>query len=210
MPKLNESQLSERREHIIDAALECFSRRGFGGTTIPDILREANVSTGALYTYFTSKEDIVDAVVERWRQWRSRRFQRTRHKASVWEGLDTISEIYVGPAAREKYQHWMRLAVQLWGEAEGNTRIDEILRHHWKERHEHLVTLIRSGMESRQIKLDLDADSVAKVLVATYMGIILHKVREPDVDVNKLRDALHRVWWNGLSADTVAEPVTRT
>lgn len=60
MPKLTESKQEERRTRILDAAEVCFARQGFHRTTMQDICREAGVSAGALYLYFTSKEALIE------------------------------------------------------------------------------------------------------------------------------------------------------
>jgi len=63
MPKLSKDALDARREEILKAAIRCFARRGIQATTMRDILNEVGLSTGAVYNYFRSKEDIIAAVV---------------------------------------------------------------------------------------------------------------------------------------------------
>jgi AcrR family transcriptional regulator len=55
------------RRHILDTALGLFRRRGFEGTTMRDIAAAAELSLGAAYHYFGSKEDLVRAYYE-WTQ----------------------------------------------------------------------------------------------------------------------------------------------
>ena len=40
-----------------------FARRGFHNTSIPDIVNETGLSTGTIYTYFRSKEDIMNSII---------------------------------------------------------------------------------------------------------------------------------------------------
>ncbi|MCM3128192.1 MULTISPECIES: TetR/AcrR family transcriptional regulator [unclassified Paenibacillus] len=56
----------ERRKEIIDAAEELFSQRGFNGTSTNDILEKVGIARGTLYHHFKSKEDIMNALVERY------------------------------------------------------------------------------------------------------------------------------------------------
>ena len=65
MPKLKPDIQRARREHILDAAEQCFGRAGFHRTTMHDICREAAVSPGALYVYFDSKEALIAGICER-------------------------------------------------------------------------------------------------------------------------------------------------
>jgi AcrR family transcriptional regulator len=54
------------REQLLDAAAAVFARQGFAGTKIQDIVREAGLSTGAVYGRFASKQELLrEAVVRR-------------------------------------------------------------------------------------------------------------------------------------------------
>lgn len=56
---------SERsRSAILDAALELFSHRGYGATSMRDIAGKAGVSTGSVYHHFQDKEAIFQALLE--------------------------------------------------------------------------------------------------------------------------------------------------
>ncbi len=65
MAKLSAESLRERSDHILDAAERCFARAGFHRTTMQDICREAAVSPGALYLYFSNKEALIAGIAER-------------------------------------------------------------------------------------------------------------------------------------------------
>ncbi len=55
----------ERRRELIDTAQRLFMERGYEHTAISDIVKELNIAQGTLYYYFRSKEDILEAVVEK-------------------------------------------------------------------------------------------------------------------------------------------------
>ena len=55
----------ERREEIMDAAAELFSTRGYEETTTTDIMKKVGIAKGTLYYHFASKEEILDAMIER-------------------------------------------------------------------------------------------------------------------------------------------------
>ncbi|MFC4372534.1 TetR/AcrR family transcriptional regulator [Nocardia halotolerans] len=65
MPRVTEEHLERRRQQIIDAAQLCFARKGFHETSMQDVFAESGMSAGAVYRYFTSKNDIIAAMVAR-------------------------------------------------------------------------------------------------------------------------------------------------
>ena len=54
-----------RRSEILDVAERLFGTKGFDGTSTTDILNEIGIARGTLYYHFKSKEDILDALIER-------------------------------------------------------------------------------------------------------------------------------------------------
>ncbi len=55
----------ERKNEILDVAERLFGTKGFDGTSTTDILNEIGIARGTLYYHFKSKEDILDAMIER-------------------------------------------------------------------------------------------------------------------------------------------------
>jgi TetR/AcrR family transcriptional repressor of mexJK operon len=56
---------ADKREEVLDIASENFLSKGFDGTSINVMAREAGISKESIYRYFGSKEDLFMAVVER-------------------------------------------------------------------------------------------------------------------------------------------------
>lgn len=61
-------EAEERRNEILDAADELFGRKGFDGTSTNDILEKVGIARGTLYYHFKSKEDILDALIQRYEE----------------------------------------------------------------------------------------------------------------------------------------------
>lgn len=56
----------ETREKIIDAATKVFFQNGFEKTSVKMILEEAGIVTGSFYHFFPSKEELFEAVIEKY------------------------------------------------------------------------------------------------------------------------------------------------
>jgi AcrR family transcriptional regulator len=130
MPKVTEEHLEARRRQILDAALACFAREGFHRTTMQDIFREAELSPGAVYSYFKGKDDIIDAITSD-----AIRFAGEGARAlgaAVDKGnAPTLGEAFEGLAHGFEqldvgsYETRTRMAPQLWVEAQRNPVVRE-------------------------------------------------------------------------------------
>lgn len=60
-----ERRHARAREEILESATRAFARKGFHGTSIDDVAREAGLSPSSLYRYFGGKDDLFRAVVDR-------------------------------------------------------------------------------------------------------------------------------------------------
>ncbi|KPM32050.1 Regulatory protein TetR [Croceitalea dokdonensis DOKDO 023] len=52
------------KKRIMEAALKVFGEYGFDGASVSQIAREAGISTGLMYNYFASKDDLVLTIVD--------------------------------------------------------------------------------------------------------------------------------------------------
>ncbi|MGO5082365.1 TetR/AcrR family transcriptional regulator [Oscillospiraceae bacterium LCP25S3_F9] len=58
-------EAEERRNEILDVAQRLFTAKGFDNTSTNDILNEIGIARGTLYYHFKSKEEILDAMIDR-------------------------------------------------------------------------------------------------------------------------------------------------
>lgn len=94
MPKIAKQRADQNRQQIEQAAFSLFTRQGFHGTNIRDIAELAQVSTGAIYTYFITKDALYESVVhsyqksvvhsyqKRIRSWLAREFESSEEPFS--------------------------------------------------------------------------------------------------------------------------------
>jgi AcrR family transcriptional regulator len=61
---LRQRQAEATREHLVSVARERFTERGYAGTSIEDIVRQAGVAKGALYHHFSGKDALFRGVYE--------------------------------------------------------------------------------------------------------------------------------------------------
>jgi AcrR family transcriptional regulator len=184
MPKVTEAHVEARRQQIMEAAATCFARKGFHQTTMHDICQVAELSPGAVYRYFAGKDEIIEAMEEQGRQ----------HSAAVIEAiaserkntLDVLTGLVDVFFSKLEDSRECAVHIELWAEALSNPRIREIMvRIDGSIREAFVSKIVIEGQERGEINARLDPDSVARVLMAFWDGLMLQKTLDPEVDVWK-------------------------
>jgi len=65
MPARSPNYMNDKREHIVSATISCLEKLGLSQTSMTDVCSEAKISRGALYVHFTSKDELLEAVIKR-------------------------------------------------------------------------------------------------------------------------------------------------
>lgn len=61
-------EYDERRSEILDTAERLFRTKGYEKCAVNDILKEVAIAKGTFYYYFKSKEEVMDAIVSRYKE----------------------------------------------------------------------------------------------------------------------------------------------
>jgi TetR/AcrR family transcriptional regulator, transcriptional repressor of aconitase len=148
LPKVDQEHLDARRQQIVDAARDRFASQGFARTSMADIVSESGLSVGAIYRYFTSKDEIVIAVCEQ-------ASDALPHELTL-ESVSGFLE-HVRVLAREKGH--ARLIAQIYAEAAVSPALSTIVEQQLAAMRAAVADLIaddRSG----------DAEAIAEAFVA--------------------------------------------
>jgi AcrR family transcriptional regulator len=202
MPKVLPEYLEQRRQQIQDAAAACFARKGFHQTTMQDICEEAVLSPGAVYRYFHSKEEIIEAMCARGQEQNAELVQAALGRGATSEVFDELIQVFFGAVASgDRDIETCALNVELIAEAPRNERIRESLTRSNFEVRSRFVDLVRRAQAAGDINPGLDADAVARVMIATYHGFITQKLVQPDLDIlayaQVLRALFGGAFWTG-------------
>lgn len=187
----------ELRQRIYDAALTLFRRKGVAGATIREIAREADVGVGTFFNYFTSKEDVLDALGRQ----RQERLVALLAEPSL-----------AGLTARERIERIMRALVE--GMEEEPTLTRAVLRaalssptlfHGERARFVAMANLfaeiLREGQARGEVAADCDAEVASHLLISTYATLTLDWVEEGAEGYAPLPTLLAHVetLWRGIA-----------
>ncbi len=123
MPRVSDDYRRARRDEIAQAAIRCLERKGVHDTSIADIVEESGLSTGAIYSHFTSKSELARYIVA---EYLFPRLHELEHAADVRtprDVLETMLKVFTDDGLPT------RIVVQFWGEAAtGGELRDEMMR----------------------------------------------------------------------------------
>ena len=180
MPKVLPVYLENRRQQILDAAAACFARGGFHRTTMHDICGEAELSPGAVYRYFGSKEDIILAMCDRGHEDDVATIRAAMDLGDTKSAFGELIRIYFSGVDDHEY---CALMVELLSEAPRNEEIGESLRQGWVNIMAPMTDLVAQAQARGEIEPELDPSAVATVMLGVYQGLVVQHLINPDMDV---------------------------
>jgi TetR/AcrR family transcriptional regulator, transcriptional repressor of aconitase len=183
LPKVTAAYLDARRREILSAASTLFAERGFAQTSMADVCAATGLSTGAVYRYFASKNDLVLAVCK------SAHAQLSEDDSAGTALAELITSLFPGP---DGLAH-ARLVTQIWGEAAVDPSLAAVVRARQTELRDAFARRI-AGPAARQ---------TAEVVLATLTGYAALVAIEAPVD----HDTFHRTIMSLLDPVTVSSTV---
>lgn len=176
MPKVKPETLAARREQILQAAETCFARQGFHQTTIQDVIRESELSAGCIYSYFASKEDLIQAIGEHRHARDGALLGAADEDADPLESLRAIARSFLGDLQKEQGLRSRRVALQLWAEALRDDVIREQVTSGIRKPIAVIVKLLRRGQRLGVIDGTVKAQIIARTMVSMFQGIVLQRL----------------------------------
>ena len=178
MPKLKPDTQRARREHILDAAERCFARAGFHRCTMHDICKEAGISPGALYVYFSSKEELIAGIAERDRSRLAGELAEISKSPDLLAALGQLGEHY----AVEEPHHKRVLCMEIAAESTRNEAVGAIFRSVDSFVLDSFEALFARAEAEGRIAPTHDARLIAQVLALLGDGMFWRRAIDPSFD----------------------------
>ena len=181
-----------RRRQIVDTAIETIAQRGFSGTTLNDIAKNAGVSTGVITYHFKNKDDLIEQSIKKLLDAPNahviaRVDEQSRHRDRLRAYIIANIEFM-----REHRSHSVALIYSFGSIGSDQERRRIMARQHAKIR-KYLTKILKAGQDTGQFG-DFHAETVAQILFAALEGVMLQWVLdEPAIDLTVCSDELIRI-----------------
>lgn len=162
------------KEKLLESGINLFMKKGFKGTTIEDITNASNISKGAFYWHFPSKNDLLGLIMKKYDQ------------EFVDKIISTVDATNSSFQKKFQYYHklatefafhnrnlcvgFVTLAAELTGSGvEAEQHVDAI----YAKYRVFIKRLIEQGKKENVVRDDLDSDIGAHIILAINAGMLL-------------------------------------
>lgn len=152
-PKLPAEQ---RREQLLEAARKLFVEKGYRGTSTEEIARKASLTKGALYFHFSSKEEVLLALIRMMSNQFQTALEMLPTPLSPWQVVDTVICHTQATNPRE-----FRSIMDIWVQAMQVPRIRRFIR----EEHDRRVDYVRRHLDP---EIKLTPDDLGQLVVLSF------------------------------------------
>jgi AcrR family transcriptional regulator len=184
MPKISPSRRESRRRDILEAALACFAENGFHQTGMADIVQRSGMSHGAVYGYFASKDDIIEALADDRRQTEMILNAAARQADDPIEALRALVRAYARSLLDPAGALRRRVGVHGWAEALRSTRVHARVVEGIDIPRALIAERVELAQRRGSLPKDLSADAIARSLIALFQGFVLQVAWGEDIDVD--------------------------
>jgi AcrR family transcriptional regulator len=181
-PKVPQAYLDARRTEIMEAAVKCFMEKGFHNTTMQDIYDATKLSPGAVYNYFSSKEDIVVSALNEFRDW-SISSMTPLLSEDQSESLIKYVDFWLSYANQDISRERFSVTLGYYSEAPRKKNIREAVLKSQNASHEKVMEIVKNNQRMGKINPALDPLSVARVMGSLVFGAAVHKMLNPDINL---------------------------
>lgn len=188
MPRLSEERREERRRHILTSAWSCFSRNGFHATSMDDVIAATGMSSSAVYRYFRSKDDLIDAAADEALALVRDLFERLLERRPTPSPSEVLTAMTAEARDRGKGQSYdlTRIAIQAWGEALRSPELEARTRAFYLAMRGSLAELARRWHDEGITPPRADPEQVATVLMTLMPGLLVGRHLVAPVEAEQL------------------------
>ncbi|MFC7260786.1 TetR/AcrR family transcriptional regulator [Streptomyces lutosisoli] len=196
MARVSQEHLDARRRQILDGAALCFARNGFHATSMQDVLKEVDLSAGAVYRYFSGKEELIGAIVAEVLE-----AVRDTYERAALESPPPLPDVLI-PRVLEQLKavrpgvldggEWVfpRLMIQVWTETLRNHELAVAMSTGYDKVRAAWAKVVERYKDAGLMPEDADADAMARTMIALAQGFAAQLALFGTVPTKTLQDGL--------------------
>lgn len=194
MAKLTEEQRQVRRLQILNAGWRCFGRNGLHATRMDDIIAEAGLSAGAVYSYFKNKDDLIEAAITRSLTGLAEQLRPLLEREALPSPPVLLAEIAdaIDAFAQRDGFDLKRIALLGWAESQRDDKLRDVMRTFYGA---FIVQLAGCAARWRGAggAAAPDDERLARAMLSVLLGYVVQSVVVGGIDPEILRQGVERL-----------------
>ncbi len=185
------------RAKLLASALKQFAARGYEATSVDDICRGADVSKGAFYHHFESKQALFLDLMNSWLSAIDTGLSELE-KSTVPETLVAMTELLPGILAVARDQ--LPMYLEFWLQASRDPKVWQASIEPYRHFREYFARLIAEGTAEGTLR-KVDPNLAGQVILSMAVGMLLQALVEPQgADWQQTAQQGMRILMKGLSS----------
>ena len=190
MTETSERRAGTTRQRLIAAASRQFAHSAYSMVSLDDILAEAELTKGAMYFHFSSKQALALAIIDDLTEMSRRAV--TELLARKMSGLETLIDLVYLLAVQDTQDEVARAGVRLLETLDNTNAL-------WQSWIEIVTSLVHKAVTEGDIIDHHDPEDIAKILVALWAGV--RRISDLDQPEHHLEN-LQKAWILALPSFT--------
>jgi len=175
----NYSRGMDTQKTILDSALELFSQNGYDATSVAEICSKAEVSKGAFYHHFPSKQDLFLVLLSTWLEGVDSLFQgAVESTTDIPEALDNMASL--SGEIFNAIEGGFPMLLEFWTQARRQPVIWQQAVAPYRQSLNFFAQVIEEGVSQGAFDPALDPETSARILMAVAMGLLLQATFDPN------------------------------
>ena len=172
-----ETRSKTSRENIINSAYECFAKIGYDQTDVEEICRRANLTKGAFYYHFSSKQDLFLEILDQWINRVTERIDFSRMGTEdILEAIMGIPENF-SPLFKE-VGNQLPVFLDIYVKSLSDSDLKKTVVKSYKKFILFFTELLKKGIESKSIR-EMDPIEGAEILFSMTVGMLMQGLLKP-------------------------------
>jgi AcrR family transcriptional regulator len=190
--RTQEQRKAATRAGLLDAAADQFARKGFHAESTDAVAEAANRTTGALYAHFGSKEGLLFALVDDYRDATADAVTASVPDPGDLDGIIAAAWDHIIAASHAPGSPWLLLEMELWLHGARNDRIGRQLAERYAHVRGDLADGLTAWAHAHDTKLVAPAPELATRALSFLLGAALqHRLDAASVTAGEVIDAVH-------------------
>ena len=171
---MNEKKIKgeETKKKIIEGAEILFTENGYDSTTVQNICNKAEISKGAFFYHFPTKEFLFLEILDKYLSELDKRMNEIEKKSkntlrAMEEMVIILEEIFITSEGK------FTIFLEFLRKASKETEIMKKISYQFQKYKKYVYEMIENGKKEGNIKKEIDSEFISQLIISLAIGMIL-------------------------------------